>query len=42
MLVNVMLAALVSLVFSVGWLAMRFGYSRARRYPTKLREYSNR
>ena len=42
MLVNVMLAALVSLVFSVGWLAMRFGYSRARSYPTKLREYSNR
>jgi uncharacterized protein involved in exopolysaccharide biosynthesis len=39
---NVMLAALASLVFSVGYLAIRFGYSRARSYSTELHEYSVR
>jgi succinoglycan biosynthesis transport protein ExoP len=42
LLVNAMLAALVSLVFSVGYLAMRFGYSRTRVYPAELSEYSIR
>lgn len=41
-LLNVMLAALVSLVLSVGYLAMRFGYSRARSYAKPVREFSVR
>jgi uncharacterized protein involved in exopolysaccharide biosynthesis len=41
-LLNVMLAGLVSLVLSVGYLAMRFGYSRARSYPKPVREFSVR
>ena len=38
---NVMLAFLTSLIASVAYLAVRFGYSRARRYPT-VPEYSMR
>jgi capsular polysaccharide biosynthesis protein len=41
-LLNVMLAALVSLVVSVGYLALNFGYSRARSYPKPVREFSVR
>jgi uncharacterized protein involved in exopolysaccharide biosynthesis len=41
-LLNVMLAALVSLVLSVGYLAMRFGLSRAPSYPKPVREFSVR
>ena len=39
---NVMLAALVSLVLSVGYLALSFGYSRARSYPKPVREFGAR
>ena len=39
---NAMLAALVSLVLSAGYLAMRFGYSRTRSYPKPVREFSVR
>ncbi len=41
-LLNVMLAALVSLVLSVGYLALSFGYSKARSYPKPVREFSVR
>jgi uncharacterized protein involved in exopolysaccharide biosynthesis len=41
-LLNVMLAALVSLVLSVGYLAITFGYGRARSYPKPVREFSVR
>jgi polysaccharide biosynthesis transport protein len=40
--VNVMLGALVSLVLSLAYLALSFGYSRARRYPGPVREFSVR
>jgi uncharacterized protein involved in exopolysaccharide biosynthesis len=39
---NVMLAALVSLVLSVGYLALSFGYSKARSYPKPVREFGVR
>ncbi len=41
-LLNVMLAALVSLVLSLGYLALNFGYARARSYPKPVREFSVR
>jgi capsular polysaccharide biosynthesis protein len=41
-LLNMMVAALVSLVLSAGYLAMRFGYSRTRSFPKPLREFSVR
>ena len=39
-LLNVMLAGLVSLVLSVGYLALKFGYARARSFPKPVREFS--
>jgi uncharacterized protein involved in exopolysaccharide biosynthesis len=41
-LLNVMLAALVSLVLSLGYLALKFGYTRARSFPKPVREFSVR
>ncbi len=41
-LLNVMLAGLVSLVLSLGYLALSFGYSKARSYPKPAREFSVR
>lgn len=39
---NVMVAALVSLVLSLGYLALVFGYGRARHYAKPAREFSVR
>ncbi len=41
-LLNVMLAGLVSLVLSLGYLALKFGYARARSFPKPVREFSVR